>query len=1400
MILILLSFYSILESNQSGITIEINTDHLIFSRYNPSGTKGEGEISLPIGIPQAGGYVLKVMDGKIPEGSIQIKGPFNFRKHRIILLDLKENIASHGKIKVRIGFTHTPIEIKGKTDHLYEQTVINGKTSINWKILNKTKSYLTWEPSGIRLGLKEGGVYRVSSSYLSASGIVFNPPVESISLLYRGKAVPIWVHDLNDDGIFNSTDYFIFYSPPVKSDYDTLTYYWLKEGVGAGYIELSMDTTSAHFITDYMDSFYVDRDSIFSRCAGEFLYKLDTMFTFQFSDTFMMPEYPCSIKVRLFNPSSNFETLSIYVDENIVYTGLVSGNNFTYLRLENPLSPSSIVKIVTSEYSYLDRFSIAYRRKLEYSGDYFVFRADTRGKKHFVIHGCPYPDPVILRIDGYRIQPSVDEDSSGYTVSFADTIIQPSSYVVYTPGTEKKPVQVIQVDDTGTFENLEDSDILVITHPNFLLQAEEYRRLKEQDSLSVSIYTTDEIYNAFNYGEKSPYAIKSFLKYLFENTSTPPSYLFFLGKGSYDPQNILGSASDLVPVILHNTPEGYFASDYLYAFVNDDHYPDIIVGRLPCLTPSEAEGYLNKLRYGRSTSEPFENVLFFGADYALPGADVESNKLIKSIVPSGYRIVREYSREGTSIWEEVINAVNSGVSIFNFHGHGSEEDLGAGRYFRVYDIPRLNNYGKLSFMMAFTCANGVMDVPGFRSIGELSVVFPGVGMIGSIGPSGFTYFDENLACDRYYLNSLLKNGISRLGDVTYSYNFTHPNSYNSYVYLLIGDPAYEIFIPSDTLNLSGYMHGDSVTVSASVSGEGICYFTLEDSTNCMDFSVQVKNGVAETTFYYMPLSENPGLIALVKGDGILLSGETSIYRKNLFSRVVFVPDTPDYGDTLHILFMLKTLPDSAKLNWGYGSSQASYSPLTLSGDTLKGAIYIDREKSNLVLRAILFDSTGIYYSRSYSFYIRERPNLKFTEQPFISIEDTTACINLHIVNSGEEVVNTCEYSVLMYISGTPLQIYRGNAGTLEPGNSKTVKVLLPESLIARVDTLNFRVDLDPADRIDESNENDNVTYLNQLKGIFSVDQNTDTIFRYGDINIRVESGDFSSKSLLLIQETSFKVPFSQQVEPVKINGLIRTFSLSFTNLNAPLNISCVPDSSGYFYIWRMNKWVMLPQNILLHDTLSCEFPDTGTFTILARWDTIPPLLIGPTDTTVIQRETRLDLDFRIEDSQGLDLWIAPPVAIVDDDTVNLKVSLSREENLYSAELSGELEEGEHTVVIKTTDVNGNKATGKLGIVVSIPFEIIKVSNYPNPAITYTTFGFILSKPADHITLEIFQPDGSLVKCLTLDNAGSGPEFIDWDLRDRYGRLVTNGVYGYRLTAKRGIYTISKTGKMAVMKR
>ncbi|MCD6277047.1 hypothetical protein J7J69_02240, partial [candidate division WOR-3 bacterium] len=288
--------------------------------------------------------------------------------------------------------------------------------------------------------------------------------------------------------------------------------------------------------------------------------------------------------------------------------------------------------------------------------------------------------------------------------------------------------------------------------------------------------------------------------------------------------------------------------------------------------------------------------------------------------------------------------------------------------------------------------------------------------------------------------------------------------------------------------------------------------------------------------------------------------------------------------------------------------------------------------------------------------------------------------------------------------------------------------------------------------------------------------------------------------LLLIQETSFKVPFSQQVEPVKINGLIRTFSLSFTNLNAPLNISCVPDSSGYFYIWRMNKWVMLPQNILLHDTLSCEFPDTGTFTILARWDTIPPLLIGPTDTTVIQRETRLDLDFRIEDSQGLDLWIAPPVAIVDDDTVNLKVSLSREENLYSAELSGELEEGEHTVVIKTTDVNGNKATGKLGIVVSIPFEIIKVSNYPNPAITYTTFGFILSKPADHITLEIFQPDGSLVKCLTLDNAGSGPEFIDWDLRDRYGRLVTNGVYGYRLTAKRGIYTISKTGKMAVMKR
>jgi len=111
------------------------------------------------------------------------------------------------------------------------------------------------------------------------------------------------------------------------------------------------------------------------------------------------------------------------------------------------------------------------------------------------------------------------------------------------------------------------------------------------------------------------------------------------------------------------------------------------------------------------------------------------------------------------------------------------------------------------------------------------------------------------------------------------------------------------------------------------------------------------------------------------------------------------------------------------------------------------------------------------------------------------------------------------------------------------------------------------------------------------------------------------------------------------------------------------------------------------------------------------------------------------------------------------------------------------------------------------------FDIIKIGNYPNPVKSLTInpintgrtrFTYVLTDDADRVTIKIYTVSGRLVKTFADLPSSIGyheypPSNIGWDCRDEKGEYLANGVYFYKVIAKKGGKEIERIQKMAILK-
>ncbi len=143
----------------------------------------------------------------------------------------------------------------------------------------------------------------------------------------------------------------------------------------------------------------------------------------------------------------------------------------------------------------------------------------------------------------------------------------------------------------------------------------------------------------------------------------------------------------------------------------------------------------------------------------------------------------------------------------------------------------------------------------------------------------------------------------------------------------------------------------------------------------------------------------------------------------------------------------------------------------------------------------------------------------------------------------------------------------------------------------------------------------------------------------------------------------------------------------------------------------------------------------------------------------------------------------------------------------------DLPKGEYTLVVDCTDVSGNFNSLDVTFKVNTSFDVINIANYPNPVIAQATepvndgrtrFTYTLTDDADKVDLIVYSVSGrKVVEFKNLPTSVGYHEYprtvYGWDCKDKAGFDLANGVYFYKIIAKRGSKKIERIQKLAIIK-
>jgi peptidase C25-like protein len=596
------------------------------------------------------------------------------------------------------------------------------------------QSDLASQPA-VKLGVTQEGWYHINQPALAAAGLSTNGDPRNLQLYVDGRQVPMIVNG-ELDGRFDTSDSIEFYGVGLNSAATNSHTYWVVAGGQKG-ARIKTFSTAGNLNAPGSFTTSVERKDRTLYFSGLRNGETENFFGPVVASTAVdqsltltnIASTSSSAALEVHLQGVTLTPHQVRVTFNGTEVGTVNFNGQQRGKASFPISQTQLLAGVNSvqlialggstDISLVDTLRVTYAHTL--TADSNQLRAGVRGGQPATIGGFTSSDIRVMDVtdqnNPQELTGTILGSKNNARISLTPPGVGTRLLLAFTGARAMSAAAKANIPSNWHEEGLQ-NDYVMITTQGLKASLNPLKALREGQGLSVAVADVEDLYDEFSFGNKSPQAIKDFLRFTRDNWRRMPRFVLFAGDSSFDPKNYLGYGDvDLVPTKLFDSDYMEAATDDWFVDFQSTGLPDIATGRLPVRNAAEAAALVGKiLSYENSTtagSVLLTSDLNDGYDFAA------GNAVLRSLLPGGMQVeeVLRGSSDDATVKSQILAAINQGKTVVNYNGHGSV-DQWRGNILTNADAATMTNNQKLTFFVMMTCLNGYFDDPVLDSLAE----------------------------------------------------------------------------------------------------------------------------------------------------------------------------------------------------------------------------------------------------------------------------------------------------------------------------------------------------------------------------------------------------------------------------------------------------------------------------------------------------------------------------------------------------------------------------------------------------------------------------------------------------------------------------------------------------------
>ena len=673
-------------------------------------------------------------------------------------------------------------------------------------------------PQALRLSTEETGIAAVTAGEVRASKLPFQEfSASGLRLTQDGESIPFYVQGEGEDATL------YFFAEAITKSVGAPAVYWLEAGRGKTMSQRDQSPDGSGVATGIQYQRWEENSSFQAMATGNDGWLGQRLFapgTLEIPLTGIQPTGgPGRLTIRVWSsnqsPADPDHHLQVLLNGHVLTEHFWDGITQETLQLQfaaGVLKPTTNLLVLSvpgdtgaaGESIFLDWIRLEYEGRLNLDQGQLLFESDEADirvngaqQNAMIFDVSERRSPVLL------INTEIEDEVlrlSG-TENGAESI-----YLALNPHQAIRP-QITSAPewDSPLREAERGADYVAIVprvekFGDALQPLLDHRRAQGHRISSVPLR---QIYDEFAHGRERPEAIRDFLAHAASEWNPRPRFVLLVGDASYDVNDYTGGPNrNLLPTYLIYTEfAGYVASDsWFTTFEEGKDGPAMAIGRLPAETREQLQVMVRKtIDYEIGPSTGWRSRALLVADDELR-FNASAEWLAERLYDTGYQTQKLYMTDNEDIRDAIISAVNHGVGIINYVGHGGIDVWGDEMVLESRDAQMMMNGNRLPVFTTFTCLNGYFNHPSVDALAETLLWTPDGGIVAAVAPSGRTFTSQQTPLANLFYQSLLGGEAETLGEALRQAEATAAENANMgdviHAFNLLGDPALRFQMPT----------------------------------------------------------------------------------------------------------------------------------------------------------------------------------------------------------------------------------------------------------------------------------------------------------------------------------------------------------------------------------------------------------------------------------------------------------------------------------------------------------------------------------------------------------------------------------------------------------------------------